>query len=116
MKHNNLTVGYYQPTEAFQLIPAHTAVMDADDQTLVALTGPQGDKDSEEAARLFSVSPAMLKALQAAEIADKADDPMNDVNEIIDALVKMGEEARWYSCENLHTWAAELRCKALEKL
>jgi hypothetical protein len=64
-----LTTGYYTPTLTFASICEHIAVMDADDNTLVALVGaaqdtPENLAESKETARLFAAAPELLDALQ----------------------------------------------------
>lgn len=70
LMNRSLTTGYYTrtPTPTFASIPEHIAVMDADDNTLVALVGsaqdtPENLAESKEAALLFSVAPRLLEAL-----------------------------------------------------
>jgi hypothetical protein len=63
-----LTTGFYQPTDSFKSIHEHFAVMNEDDQGLVAVVGAVDDdlenvKESFQYARLFAASPDLLKAL-----------------------------------------------------
>lgn len=63
----SLDVGFYVPTVDFLAIQEHTAVMDADTQRLVAVTGPAQNSESLAFARLFAAAPVMLEALEAME-------------------------------------------------
>ena len=63
-----LTTGFYQPTDSFKSIHEHFAVMNEEDQGLVAVVGAVDDylsnfKESFQYARLFAAAPDLLKAL-----------------------------------------------------
>jgi hypothetical protein len=64
-----LTTGFYVPTQSFKSIYEHIAVMNADDQTLVAVCGPVDDdpenlKETMRQAKLFAAAPELLEALE----------------------------------------------------
>jgi hypothetical protein len=58
-----LYFGVYETTETFRSIQQHSCVCFLDG-TLVAVTGPAEDRDSQKYAELFHAAPAMLKALE----------------------------------------------------
>lgn len=64
-----LAVGEYETTEGFRRHALHTAVCFADEGPeaggLVAVTGPAGDEESGQYARLFAAAPDLLEALEA---------------------------------------------------
>ena len=66
MEPKNLNVAIYDTTDTFRAISQHAAVC-FDDMTLVAVTGPADDKESQEYATLFAASHKMLAALEGAE-------------------------------------------------
>ena len=74
MNDRKMTTGFYRPTQSFQSIPEHIAVMFEDDQTLVALIGASDDDpdnlaETNRLAELFASAPETLAA-QAARIAE----------------------------------------------
>ncbi len=88
-----LAFGVYEASPEFQEISQHSCVCYEDDLGLVALTGPAGDKESEEYAELFSAAPEMLDALET--MARYLTDPATgDISECIKkvgvALIKAG--------------------------
>lgn len=90
MKYANLTTGFYQPTPRFLQILEHTAVMDAETLTLVAVTGPSGDAESERTARLFAQSPRLLHMCKMVVAA--ADDLPPELVLELDLLISSIEE------------------------
>lgn len=76
-----LTTGFYRPTTSFASITEHIAVMDAGDQTLVALVGAGDDvpanlKESQDLAALFAAAPELQAALL--EIIDQCDEALGE--------------------------------------
>lgn len=71
MEKRTLSIGIYEPTENFRQIKEHTAIIDAETEGLIALTGPWRDERSAEYAWLFSAAPALLGALK--EIVSQAE-------------------------------------------
>jgi hypothetical protein len=65
MEKKHLNVGVYETTETFKAIEKHSCVC-FDDMTLVAVTGPAEDKESQEYAELFAAAPELLEACEAA--------------------------------------------------
>jgi hypothetical protein len=63
MNNKHLNFGVYKTTDSFRSIKEHSCVC-FDDMTLVAVTGPADDKDSQKYAELFAASPDLLKALE----------------------------------------------------
>lgn len=68
-----MTTGFYIPTENFKSIPEHIAVMNEDDQGLIALVGaadeaPEVVQESMECARLFAKAPELLEELNNLQI------------------------------------------------
>ena len=57
-----LTVGEYRSTADFIKIRMHVAVMEVGTNKLIAITGPQGDYESEAYAKLFAAAPELLAA------------------------------------------------------
>lgn len=57
-----LTVGEYRLTADFIKIRMHVAVMEVGTNKLIAITGPQGDFESEAYAKLFAAAPKLLAA------------------------------------------------------
>ena len=69
-----LTTGFYQPTDSFKSIHEHFAVMNEEDQGLVAVVGAVDDdlenvKETMRYAKLFAAAPDLLAALKEAELA-----------------------------------------------
>lgn len=60
----SLVVMEYTTTPRFRQIERHTAVAQADG-SLVAVTGPTGDAESEAYAHLFAAAPGLLAACEA---------------------------------------------------
>lgn len=59
----NWTVGQYEPSPTFQIIPNHSCVCMHGDLGLIALTGSAEDLESQKQADLFASSPSMLNEL-----------------------------------------------------
>jgi len=97
-----LEVGYYQPSKGFVSIPEHTAVMDSRTLSLIAVTGPAHDAESEAYARLFAASPQLLMAARFALSVLKANNPVqrseflaiDKLNEAI-AVTAKGDITEW---------------------
>jgi len=90
-----LTTGFYKPTRKFKAIYEHIAVMDADNNTLVAVVGPSQDVatnllETVEISRLFAAAPDLLAALEALLIWDDGNLP----GDLIDAARAAIQKAR----------------------
>jgi type VI protein secretion system component VasF len=59
------TIGVYRTTAEFREHEEHVAVMKADDQMLLAITGPTLDAASVADARLIAAAPELLELLKA---------------------------------------------------
>lgn len=62
----HLAVGVYEATENFRGIEQHACVCCTEDQLLIAVTGPAGDRESEWHADLFAAAPELLAACEVA--------------------------------------------------
>jgi len=60
MLNRPLAAGYYDTTDSFRAIPHHCCVYFEDDDTLVAVTGPAHDQESQAYAQLFAAAPALM--------------------------------------------------------
>jgi hypothetical protein len=61
----HLNYGVYETTETFKSIKQHSCVC-FDDMSLVAVTGPAEDEESQKYAQLFAQAPALLRELDNA--------------------------------------------------
>jgi hypothetical protein len=68
----HLNFGVYKTTESFKAIKEHSCVC-FDDMTLVAVTGPAEDKESQKYSELFAAAPDLLKALKSAVVEMRED-------------------------------------------